>query len=361
MGEKRLVRGNEALSEAAIRAGCKFFTSYPITPQNEIYEYMAREMEKAGGVFVASETEVAGINMVYGASSAGFRAMISSSGVGIALMQECLSAMAAAELPCVVVNISRGGPGVLGVGQFAAQSDYFQATRGGGNGDYRLMVLAPSSVQEMAELTYLAFDLADKHRNPAMILADGILGQMAEGLDLESLPHVDPPVKDWALTGARGRKRNTILAVPGYHPIVGTGLDVWFETPPQSTKYAEIKQTEQRWHAIEMDDAEYVLVAYGTTARVCSTVVDYARKQGIKAGMIRPITLWPFPSKPFKKAAERAKAFLTVEMNYGQMVEDVIIAVGGGAPVHHQTVFLSQPLFSPDRIFQQLKSLVEDS
>jgi 2-oxoglutarate ferredoxin oxidoreductase subunit alpha len=249
---------------------------------------------------------------------------------------------------------------VLGVGQFAAQSDYFQATKGGGNGDYRLIVLAPYSVQEMADLTYLAFDLADKYRNPALILADGILGQMAEGVDLESLPYVDPPVKDWALTGAKGRKRNTIIAVPGYHPIVGTGLDVWFKTPPQAAKYAEIARTEQRWQSIEMDDAEYVLVAYGTTARVCSTVVDHARKKGIKAGMIRPITLWPFPSEPFGQAAGSVKAFLTVEMNYGQMVEDVIIAAGGGVPVHHQTVFLSQPLFSPDQIFQRLKSLMED-
>ena len=359
MGEKVLIRGNEALSEAAIRAGCKFFTSYPITPQNEIYEYMARSLGDVGGVFIASETEVAGVNMVYGAACAGFRAMISSSGLGIALMQECLSAMAAAELPCVVVNISRGGPGVMGMGQFVAQSDYFQATRGGGNGDYRLIVLAPYSVPEMAELTYLAFDLADKYRNPALILADGILGQMAEAMDLESLPYVEPPVKGWALTGARGRRRNVILSVPGYHPIVGTGLEVWFETPPQVAKYAQIAQDEPRWQAIEMDDAEYVIVAYGTTARVCLAVVEKARREGIKAGMIRPITLWPFPRAPLQQAAERARAFLTVEMNYGQMVEDVIIATGSRAPVHHQTVFVSEPRFSPDRIFERLKELAE--
>ncbi|MFH1087602.1 MAG: 3-methyl-2-oxobutanoate dehydrogenase subunit VorB [Chloroflexota bacterium] len=351
--------GNEALAEAAIRAGCRFYTSYPITPQNEINEYMGRNLAAAGGVYIACETEIAGISMVYGAACAGARAMTSSSGLGIALMQECLSAMAAAELPCVVVNISRGGPGVAGPGVFSAQSDYFQATRGGGNGDYHLIVLAPHTVQEMAELTYLAFDLADKHRNPVMILADGTLGQMAEALDTALLPYVEPPMKEWAVTGARNRKRNVIIPVPGGRRFVRENRRFGWETPLIEEKYARMAYEEPRWESTGMEDAEFVLVAYGTSARVCATAMEKARQGGIRVGMVRPITLWPFPRRPLEEAAAKAKVFVSVEMSFGQMIDDVLLATGGRAPVELLTIFPSKPFFSPTVVYDRLVALAQ--
>lgn len=351
MGERVLITGNEALAEAAIRAGCKFYTGYPITPHNEILEYMARKLPEAGGVFIPCEGEVAGINYVYGAASAGFRAMISSSGVGIALMQETLSAAAAAELPFVVVNISRGGPGVIGTGFFVAQADYYQATRGGGNGDYHLIVLAPYSVQEMAELTYLAFELADQYCNPVMILADGLLGQMAEDMEVDVLPYKAPPVKEWAVTGARGRARNSIYPVPRH------GFAEIFYDHPLEPKYKLITEQEARWEATALIDAEIVLVAYGTSARVALEALEISRTRGIKVGMIRPITLWPFPAKPFAESAQTARVFLVVEMNAGQMVDDVALAVGGRAPVYHLSIHVTRPKFSPWEIYEKIKAL----
>jgi 2-oxoglutarate ferredoxin oxidoreductase subunit alpha len=351
MSERVLMRGSEALVEAAIRADCKFYAGYPITPHNELLEHIAERLPAAGGVFIPCEGEVAGINYVYGAASAGFRAMTSSSGVGIGLMQEALSAAAAAQLPFVVVNISRGGPGVLGTGYFVAQSDYYQATRGGGNGDYHLIVLAPQSVPEMAQLTYLAFDLADEYRNPVMILADGLLGQMAEDMDTDSLPYRKSNIKDWATTGAQGRRRNSI------YPLAGHGFAEIFYDHPLEPKYTLIREREARWEDKGLDDADIVLVAYGTSARVALEAMEVSRARGIKVGMIRPITLWPFPQQPFAKAADGARAFLAVEMSTGQMVDDVRLAVGGKAPVHHLSIYVTKPSFSPLEICEKINAL----
>ena len=326
--ERVLVTGNEACGEAAIRAQCGFFYAYPITPQNELLEYMARRLPEVGGVFLQSESELAGINMVYGTAAAGKRAMTASSSCGIALMQEAISYLAASQLPCVIVNITRAGPGL---GRIApAQSDYRQATRGGGNGDYRVIVLAPGSVQEMADFTLEAFDLADKYRNPVMILTDGMLGQMMEPVILPGL--VDPerlPQKPWALTGAKGRERNLVLAAPY------TDEELININKNLSSKYQVIETDEQRWESFFLDDAEIVVVAFGSSFRIAFDAVERARNEGLRVGMIRPITLWPFPRQAFKAVGDDVHAYLVVEMNEGQMVEDVLLARPGDIPVHH--------------------------
>ncbi len=327
MANTELMKGNEALAKAAILAGCDGYFGYPITPQSELLEYMSRELPKAGGVMIQAESEVAAINMVYGAAGAGGRVMTSSSSPGISLKQEGISFIASAELPCLIVNVNRGGPG-LGTIQ-PAQGDYFQAVKGGGHGDYNLIVLAPASVQDMADHVYLAFDLADKYRTPVMILSDGALGQMMEKV---TFPDYDPAKekkpKPWATTGkAPDRERNVI-----------TSLFIQPEKMEQinhklQAKYAEIEANEVRWDEYGTEDAEYLMVAYGLSARICRKVMDLAREQGVKVGFLKPVTLWPFPKARLLELADQVKMMLTVEMNTGQMIEDVQLATQFKTPV----------------------------
>jgi 2-oxoglutarate/2-oxoacid ferredoxin oxidoreductase subunit alpha len=324
--EKRvLMCGNEALAEAAILAGCDAYFGYPITPQNEVPAYMSRRMPEEGRVFIPSESELAAINMVFGAAATGKRAMTSSSSPGISLMQEGISYLAGAELPAVVVNVMRGGPGLGNIAP--SQSDYFQATKGGGHGDYRNIVLGPSSVQELVDCMSLAFDLADKYRMTVMILADGVLGQMMEPVVLRKKPSMELPPKDWALTGAKGREQNIVRSL-----FLKEGVleDLNYKN---QAKYKEVEKNENRCEQYELEDADIVVVAYGITARIVNGAVMRAREEGIKVGWIRPITLWPFPTEQISKAAEEFRIFLTVEMSTGQMIEDVKLAVAGKAPV----------------------------
>ncbi len=327
MAEKVLMKGNEAIGEAAIRAGCRFYFGYPITPQSELTAYMAKRLLRMeGAAFVQAESEVAAINMVYGAGSTGVRVMTSSSSPGISLKQEGLSYISLAEIPCVVVNMQRGGPGLGSIQP--AQGDYFQATKGGGHGDYHLIVLAPYSVQELVDLTIDAFDLADRYRNPAMILGDGLLGQMMEAVEFKEHPEVVLPDKsDWILTGCKGRDPRHIVPFD-LDPLV---LESW--NRKMGEKYNQIREREVRYESINTEDAELILVAYGTVARIIKTVIYNARNEGIKIGLIRPITLFPFPEKVIAEAAERVKKFLVVEMSLGQMIEDVKLAVSGKAEV----------------------------
>ncbi len=325
MADKVLMKGNEAIAEAAIRAGCRFYFGYPITPQTEIAAYMAKRMPKIGGTFLQAESEVAAINMVYGAASAGVRSMTSSSSPGISLKSEGLSYMAGADLPALVVNVQRGGPGLGGIQP--SQADYFQATKGGGHGDYHMIVLAPASVQEMADLTVKAFTLADQYRMTAMILADGTMGQMMEpvSLDLE-IPPV--PEKSWATTGTQCKRKHNIINSLSLVPEELEQLN-----RARYAKYAEIERSEVLVEEYMMDDAEYCIVAFGIAARVSKNAIAEARKAGIKVGLIRPITLWPFPTEAIARAADRVKHFISVELSMGQMIEDVRLAVNGKAPV----------------------------
>ena len=325
MANKVLMKGNEAIAEAAIRAGCRHYFGYPITPQTEIAAYMAKRMPKIGGTFLQAESEIAAINMVYGAASAGKRAMTSSSSPGISLKGEGISYMAGSDLPGLIVNVQRGGPGLGGIQP--SQSDYFQSTRGGGHGDYHLIVLAPASVQEMADMTVKAFDLADKYRMPVMLLADGTMGQMMEPVSLD-LSIAEAPEKPWATTGTK-------LARP--HNIVNSLSLVPEELEKLNNaryeKYEIVKQNEVMYEEYMMDDAEICVVAFGIAARVSKNAVVAARKNGVKVGLIRPITLWPFPADVIAKAADKAKRFISVELSMGQMIEDVRLAVNGKAPV----------------------------
>ncbi len=325
MSEKVLMKGNEAIAEAAILAGCRHYFGYPITPQTEIAAYMAKKMPKIGGVFLQAESEIAAINMVYGVSSAGKRVMTSSSSPGISLKGEGISYLAGADLPALVVNVQRGGPGLGGIQP--SQSDYFQATKGGGHGDFHMIVLAPASVQEMAELTVKGFELADKYRVTSMIMADGTMGQMMEPveLDFEVAP---PPEKPWATTGTKmSRPHNIVNSLS----LVPEELEQFnFE---RFERYKTIEQNEALYEEYMMDDADICLVAFGIAARVSKNAVNEARKQGIKVGLIRPITLWPFPVAPFEKAAERVERFISVELSMGQMIEDIRLAVKCKKPV----------------------------
>lgn len=325
MSERILMSGNEALSEAAIIAGLDAYFGYPITPQNEIPAYMARRMPEMGKVFIQSESELAAINMVFGASATGKRAMTSSSSPGISLMQEGMSYLAGAELPAVVVNVMRGGPGLGNISP--AQGDYFQATRGGGHGDYRTIVLGPSGVQELVDCMPLAFDLADQYRMTVLILADGILGQMMEPVVLDKKPQRKLPPKDWALTGARDRGQNIVRSL-----WLADGALEKLNYKLQA-KYKQVQQNEVLCEQYKIDDAQIVVVAYGIAARIVRSVVDMARAAGIKAGWIRPITLWPFPTEQISRAADKMRIFLVVELSCGQMVDDVKLAVSGKAPV----------------------------
>ncbi len=326
--KKEIWKGAEAIAEAAIRAGCKGFFGYPITPQNEVPEYMSLKMPEAGGVFVQSESEVAAINMVYGASASGIRCMTSSSSPGISLKQEGISYLAGAELPAVIVNVMRGGPG-LGTIQ-PSQSDYFQATRGGGNGDYRTVALAPASIQEAVDLMQDAFDIADEYRTPDMMVADGLIGQMMEPVEWKEHKGRELPPKTWAADGLKGRDHN--------HFITSLLMDA--STCEEHNrnlmkKYETIAEREVRYEEIECDDAEVIIVAFGTTSRIAHTAMEHLRAAGEKVGIFRPITIWPFPEKRLAEIAARpqTRAFLVVEMNGGQMVEDVRMAVAGRAPV----------------------------
>ena len=322
---KILMCGNDACGEGAILAGCRFYAGYPITPQNELTAYMAKRMNETGGVFLQAESELAAISMVQGAASAGFRAMTSSSSPGVSLKQEGISYLAASELPCVVVNMQRGGPGLGNIAP--SQGDYFQAVKGGGHGDYKMIVLAPDSVQELLDYTFLAFDLADTYRNPVFILGDGLLGQMMEPLHIPSNLQPKTVGKPWALTGCAGRKQNIIRSL-----LLGDGALEAHNIRLQE-KFSAIRQAEIRAESFHTKDSELVIVAYGSVARIAKAAMDDARLKGLKVGLIRPITLWPFPDELIREAANTAKKFLVVEMSAGQMVEDVRLAVNGRAAV----------------------------
>ena len=326
MAEKVLMKGNEAIAEAAIRAGCRHYFGYPITPQTEIAAYMAKRMPKIGGTFLQAESEIAAINMVYGVAGAGFRVMTSSSSPGVSLKQEGISYIAGSDLPALIVNVQRGGPGLGGIQP--SQSDYFQATKGGGHGDYHLIVLAPASVQEMADLTVKAFDLSDKYRIPAMLLADGTMGQMMEPVVLPEETVLEKSAPDWAVTGTECKRPHNII-----NSLYLSPAELEQKNIERFERYARLAEKETMWEEFMMEDAEVCIVSCGITARVSRNAIVEARKQGIKAGMIRPITLWPFPKAPLRKAADQVKRFVCVELNMGQMREDVQLAVACKKPV----------------------------
>lgn len=320
------MKGNEAIGEAAVMAGCRYYFGYPITPQSELIEYMAKRMPQIDGVFLQAESEISGINMVYGAAAAGARVMTSSSSPGISLKQEGISYIAGAELPCVIVNMMRGGPGLGSIQP--GQADYFQATKGGGHGDYHLIALAPNSVQEMVDITQLAFDLADQYRNPVMILGDGALGQMMEPVEFKDVKAnvVDKP---WATVGVGSRKTANVINSLYLAPEILEKHNKHLQE-----KYATVAKNEVRYEAIHTEDADLVIVAYGIVSRIARTAMDKARAEGLKVGILRPITLWPFPYEAIAKLADgRTNQFLVTEMSAGQMVEDVKLAVNGKKPV----------------------------
>ena len=351
MAEYKLMKGNEALAEAAIQAGCDAYFGYPITPQSEVLEYLAREMPKYDRIVMQAESEVASINMVYGAAGAGFRTMTTSSSPGISLMQEGISYMAGAELPCLIVNVNRAGPG-LGTIQ-PGQGDYFQSVKGGGHGAYKLIVLAPASVQEMADMVFLGFDLADKYRNPVLMLSDGAIGQMMEKVQFK--PY-DRPVVDkssWATTGKpKTRKRNYI-----------TSLFIQPERMEEHNlkleeKFKLIRENEVRFEEINTADAEYLFVAYGLSARICQKAMDIAREKGIRIGLFRPITLYPYPYARLNELASQVRMMLSVELNSGQMVEDVRLAVNGKVPVEFYGK-MGGMMPTPEDIVHHLETLIQ--
>ena len=325
MAERVLMKGNEAIAEAAIRAGCRHYFGYPITPQTEIAAYMAKKMPKIGGVFLQAESEIASINMVYGAAAAGMRVMTSSSSPGISLKTEGLSYIAGSDVPALVVNVQRGGPGLGGIQP--SQSDYFQATKGGGHGDYRMIVLAPASVQEMASLTIKGFNLADKYLMTSMILADGTIGQMMEPISFEDA-EIEVYEKPWALTGTKGERKHNVVNSLYLKP---DELEV--KNFERFERYKIVEENEPMWEEYMMEDAEYCVVAFGIASRVAKNAVVAARAEGIKVGLIRPITLWPFPKKALAKAADQVKGFISVELSMGQMIEDIRLYTGCKKPV----------------------------
>lgn len=344
---KVLLKGNEALAEAALAAGCRFYSGYPITPQTEILEYLSWRMEDVGGEFIQAESELAGINMVLGAAAAGARALTTSSGPGFSLKQEGISYLVAADLPAVIVDVMRIGTGLGDIAQ--GQGDYWQLTRGGGHGDYHTLVLAPASVQENADMMAEAFDLAEKYRHPVLIASDAAIGQMIEAVEIPEFQEHDIDKYDWTIKGCKkGCEQRKIQNVYYTHPDYEGYL---------SKKYEEMEQREQRFENIQVEDAELVLVAYGISSRVCREAVETARAQGLKLGLIRPITLWPFPVKAFEEA-KAAKAFLTVEMNIlGQMVDDVKLATCGKYPVDHYGSIFEIP--ETDGIIAKAKEMLE--
>ncbi|OGW94690.1 MAG: 3-methyl-2-oxobutanoate dehydrogenase subunit VorB [Omnitrophica bacterium RIFCSPLOWO2_12_FULL_45_13] len=352
MTRKMLMCGNDACGEGAILAGCAFYAGYPITPQNELTAYMAKRMGETGGVFIQAESELAAINMVFGASVAGVRAMTSSSSPGISLKQEGISYLAGCELPCVIVNMQRGGPGLGNIAP--AQGDYFQAVKGGGHGDYKIIVLAPASAQELMDYTYIAFDLADKYRNPVMILGDGLLGQMMEPIQIKSVegrPLVDKP---WALTGCKGRQARFIRSL-----FLGDGALEEHNKKLQE-KFNNIKKNEIRAETLNVKDADIILTAYGSVARIARAGMELGRAKGLKVGLIRPITLWPFPEKTIADISGKAKKFLVVEMSAGQMVEDVMLAVKGRAEVDFYGR-MGGGIPTEEEILKKIEALVKQS
>jgi 2-oxoglutarate ferredoxin oxidoreductase subunit alpha len=341
------MKGNEALAEAAIEAGCRFYAGYPITPQNEIPEYMSQRMPEVGGVFIQAESELSAINMVFGASAAGVRAMTSSSSPGISLKQEGISYLVAAELPAVIANIQRGGPGLGNIS--GSQADYFQAVKGGGHGDYRLLVYAPWNIQEIWDLTMKAFDKADEYRNPVMILSDGILGQMMEPLIKTPYIPQDLPLKTWALTGCKDREPNVIKSL-----FMGEG-ELEERNWRLKKKYEIMKEKEVMSDSFYTDDAVIIVTAFGITARIAYTAVRDLRREGLNVGLFRPITLFPFPEREIAELCNGKRMFLTIEMNMGQMVEDVRLSVNGRAEVH----FYGRPggsIITHEELYEVIKS-----
>ena len=350
MSEKVLMKGNEALAEAAIMAGCKHFFGYPITPQTEVAAYMSKRLPKIDGVYLQAESEVASINMVLGASASGVRVMTSTSSPGISLMSEGISYIAGSDLPALIINVQRGGPGLGGIQP--SQADYWQATRSSGHGDFHMIVFAPSTVQEMVDLVSDAFTLGDKYRMPTMILSDGMLGQMMEPVILPEKKVEKLPEKTWAACGHQNKREHNVVNSLYIEPHVLENI-----VRERFEKYDTIKKTEQRAEEYKMNDAEIVIVAYGASSRVSRSAVDAARKEGIKVGMIRPITLWPYPDKYIEKAISKAKVFLSVEMSMGQMVDDVKLAVNGKRPVE----FYGRTggvIPTPKEVYQKIKELV---
>jgi 2-oxoglutarate ferredoxin oxidoreductase subunit alpha len=350
--ELRLMKGNEAVAEAAIRAGTDGYFGYPITPQSEILEYLmeAKPYETTGMVVLQAESEVAAINMVYGGAACGKKVMTTSSSPGISLKQEGITYIAGAELPCLIVNVVRGGPG-LGTIQ-PAQSDYFQATKGGGHGDYHLIVLAPASVQEMADFVELSFDLAFKYRNPVMMLSDGAIGQMMEKVWLSPQKERSKTVPGWATTGKPPTRERIIITSLDLDPNAQERFN-----QKLVAKYNEIREKEVLYEEFQLEDAEYILVAYGTSARVCQKSVQLARNEGIKVGLLRPITLFPFPSKRLNELAGKAKMIFSIEMSAGQMVEDVLLSVNGKVPVYHFGR-MGGIVTAPEEVVEFLKSKI---
>ena len=350
--ELRLMKGNEAVAEAAIRAGADGYFGYPITPQSEILEYLmeARPYKTTGMVVLQAESEIAAINMVYGGAACGKKVMTSSSSPGISLKQEGITYIAGAELPCLIVNVVRGGPG-LGTIQ-PAQSDYFQATKGGGHGDYHLIVLAPASVQEMADFVELSFDLAFRYRNPVMMLSDGAIGQMMEKVWLNPQKERSKTVPEWATTGKPPTRERIIITSLDLDPNAQERFN-----QKLVAKYNEIREKEVRYEEFQCEDAEYILVAYGTSARVCQKSVQLARIEGIKVGLLRPITLFPFPSKRLNELAGKAKMMFSIEMSAGQMVEDVLLSVNGKIPVYHFGR-MGGIVTAPEEVVEFLKSKI---
>ncbi|MCI8311707.1 MAG: 3-methyl-2-oxobutanoate dehydrogenase subunit VorB [Lachnospiraceae bacterium] len=343
---KVLLKGNEALAEAALAAGCRFYSGYPITPQTEILEYLSWRMDEVGGEFIQAESELAGINMVLGAAAAGARALTTSSGPGFSLKQEGISYLVAADLPAVIVDVMRIGTGLGDIAQ--GQGDYWQLTRGGGHGDYHTLVLAPASVQENADMMAEAFDLAEKYRHPVLIASDAAIGQMIEAVEIPAFVEHNIDKFDWSIKGCKkGCEQKKIQNVYYTHPDYEGYL---------ADKYRQMEE-EQRYENIQVEDAELVLVAYGISSRVCRETVEIARAEGLKLGLIRPITLWPFPVKAFKEA-KAAKAFLTVEMNIlGQMMDDVKLAVGSNYPVDHYGSIFEIP--ETDGIIAKAKEMLK--
>lgn len=350
VSDRLFVKGNEAVAMAALEAGCRYYFGYPITPQSDIPEYLSRELPKLGGEFIQAESEIASINMLLGASASGARAMTSSSGPGISLKQEGISYMAGSELPGVIVNIARSGPGLGGID--ASQADYFQAVKGGGHGGYHIVVLAPSSVQEMYDLTMLAFDLADRYRMPAMILADAVIGQMKEALVPHPRSACDLPAKDWAVRGKGEGEQRIVKSL-----YLGDG-ELEAHNWKLHSKYRLLKEQECRWEEYRTEDAEIAVVAFGSAARIAETAVMMARDLGIKAGLFRPVTLFPFPDQALRSLSARCEKLLVVELNAGQMVEDVRLAVSDEVEVH----FYGRPpgtgsLPVPEEILRQIRNI----
>jgi 2-oxoglutarate ferredoxin oxidoreductase subunit alpha len=343
-----LMKGNEAIAEAAIQAGCRFYAGYPITPQNEIPEYMARRMPEVKGIFIQGESEIASVNMVFGASAAGLRAMTSSSSPGISLMQEGISYLAGAELPAVIVNIQRGGPGLGNI--TGSQADYFQAVKGGGHGDYRCIVYSPFNLQEMWDLTMRAFDKADEYRTPVIILGDGVSGQMMEPFQPTEYIRPNLPEKDWILDGCKGRKPRVIRSL-----CMGPG-ELEQKNRRLMNKYDLMKKKEVMFEMYDIEDARLVVVAFGIAARIALSAVKDLRKEGKKVGLFRPVTLFPFPEKQLARLAGKAKSFLVTEMNAGQMVEDVRLSINGKSEV----LFYGRPggaVFNPEELYKKMKSV----